>query len=122
MSGEGMHTSFQGVSMVREFTVAEIEQLLTDSYENEVKHYERSRRQYSDRCKSDADVFLGLIEDRIDKCHAALEVLERLGDEGKKTIKLDMSRVLTQQILDNYQNSQDKKHPLRPKWGARWER
>lgn len=96
-----MHASFNGMSMVRTFSIAEVMELLVSSRDAEEAHLERSLKQKGQSSGEAFVMFTKLIRDKIDRYQAAIDVADTLSDD-ENTIQLDISRPLSSQILESY--------------------
>lgn len=124
MSDGGMHTSFNGLSSIREFSFAEIVAHLESLCAAERAHLERTAKEFqhvngADKTDPSAQgkrAFVNMIEKRVARYDAALIAAEALAKDTD-IVTLDISRELCSQILSmtaqgNAQACDDEKHPV----------
>jgi hypothetical protein len=104
MSDGGMHASFNGLSSIREFSVAELKEHLVALRDAEIAHLEKTLKQFpsSEDDQSESQrLFVGLINNKVDSYSSAVEALEN-GASNVKAVKLDISRPLPSQITEAF--------------------
>ncbi len=124
MSDGGMHTSFNGLSSIREFSVAEVVAHLDSLCIAERAYLERTAKEFqrangadkTDPSAQSQRAFVNLIESRVARYDATLIVAEALAKDTE-TVTLDISRELCSQILSmaaecDAQVFDDDRHPV----------
>ena len=104
-----MHTSFNGLSMVKPFSISELTGHLESLCEAEAKHLDVSINGINrvngsadeNVCSESQALYIGLIENRLARYQECLNALNVLALDTD-TLNLDISKDLSFQVLDIY--------------------